>query len=91
MSEKPHPIVFIHGHWLHPCSRAAREALIAQAGYRVLAPGWPGDQETVELARANPDSVADEGIDDVAEHYAEIIAGLDASPILIGQCEVVTS
>lgn len=58
--------------------------MFEQAGYRVLAPGWPGDEETVELARANPDSVADKGIDDVADHFAAIIGGLDASPILIG-------
>jgi len=33
---------------------------------------------------ALPDSVADQGIDDVVEHYASIIADLDASPVLIG-------
>ena len=60
------------------------QSLFEQSGYSVLSPGWPGDQESVELARANPDSVADQGIDDVVAHYASVIAGLPASPVLIG-------
>jgi len=84
MPDKSHPVVFIHGLWLHKTSWGSWESMFEQAGYRVLAPGWPGDEETVELARANPDSVADKGIDDVVDHFATIIAGLDASPILIG-------
>jgi pimeloyl-ACP methyl ester carboxylesterase len=84
MPDKAHPVVFIHGLWLHPSSWAAWESVFGQAGYRVLSPGWPGDQETVDLARANPDSVADHGIDDVVEHFASIIGDLDASPVLIG-------
>jgi pimeloyl-ACP methyl ester carboxylesterase len=49
-----------------------------------VAPGWPGDPGTVEDARANPDSIADHGIDDVTDHYAAIIERLAAPPILIG-------
>jgi pimeloyl-ACP methyl ester carboxylesterase len=36
------------------------------------------------IARANPDSVAGHGIDDVTEHYAGIIAELPAPPVIIG-------
>jgi pimeloyl-ACP methyl ester carboxylesterase len=39
---------------------------------------------TVEAAPANPDSIADHGIDDVTGHYAKIIDTLPARPILIG-------
>jgi pimeloyl-ACP methyl ester carboxylesterase len=53
-------------------------------GYIASAPGWPGDPDTVEEARSNPESIADHGIDDVVTHYAKIIGGLDAKPILIG-------
>jgi pimeloyl-ACP methyl ester carboxylesterase len=84
MPDKAHPVVFIHGLWLHPSSWQAWESMFAEAGYRVLSPGWPGDRETVELARANPESVADHGIDDVVEHFASVIGELDASPVLIG-------
>jgi pimeloyl-ACP methyl ester carboxylesterase len=84
MPDKPHPVIFIHGLWLHPSSWGDWESLFEQAGYGVLAPGWPGDQATVDLARANPDSVADFGIDDVVEHYASVISEMATSPVLIG-------
>ena len=38
----------------------------------------------MEASRANPDSIADHGIDDVTNHYASIIDELPARPILIG-------
>jgi pimeloyl-ACP methyl ester carboxylesterase len=84
MTEKPNPVLFIHGLWLHATSWAPWEDFFGQAGYATSAPGWPGDQTTVELARSNPDSVADRGIDDVVEHYASIIETLPARPILVG-------
>jgi len=84
MPDKSCPVVFIHGLWLHQSSWGPWESVFEQAGYRVLAPGWPGEPETVELARANPDSVADKGIDDIVEHFASIIADLDTSPVLVG-------
>jgi len=40
--------------------------------------------DTVEASRANPDSIADHGIDDVTRHYQAIIDALPARPILIG-------
>jgi pimeloyl-ACP methyl ester carboxylesterase len=80
----PTPVILIHGLWLHATSWASWADLFRQAGYAPMAPGWPGDPDTVEEARANPESIADHGIDDVVAHYAKIIAGLDAQPILIG-------
>ena len=84
MATKANPVLFIHGLWLHASSWGPWEDYFGNAGYDTLAPGWPGDQDTVELARANPDSVADKGIDDVTDHYASIIDGLSAAPIVIG-------
>jgi pimeloyl-ACP methyl ester carboxylesterase len=84
MAKKTNPVIFIHGLWLHASSWAPWEDLFGNAGYETMAPGWPGDQDTVELARANPDTVADKGIDDVTDHYAAIIETLPAPPILIG-------
>jgi pimeloyl-ACP methyl ester carboxylesterase len=78
------PVVFIHGLWLHATSWAPWVELFSKAGYDPVAPGWPGDPGTVEDARANPDSIADHGIDDVTDHYAAIIERLAAPPILIG-------
>jgi pimeloyl-ACP methyl ester carboxylesterase len=78
------PVVFIHGLWLHATSWKPWQDLFAERGYESFAPGWPGDPDTVEAARANPDSIADHGIDDVTSHYANFIGGLPAAPIIIG-------
>jgi pimeloyl-ACP methyl ester carboxylesterase len=78
------PVVFIHGLWLHASSWAPWVDLFTEAGYAPVAPGWPGDPETVELARANPDSIAGHGIDDVKAHHAGLIERLPAPPIIIG-------
>lgn len=78
------PVIFIHGLWLHASSWTPWLDLFREAGYEAAAPGWPGIPETVELARANPDSIAGHGIDDVTGHYARIIDGLQERPVLIG-------
>jgi pimeloyl-ACP methyl ester carboxylesterase len=84
MPDKPNPIVFIHGLWLHSNSWQPWQQFFEQAGYTTLAPGWPGDADSVDATRANADAVADKGIDEVTNHYAEIIESLPAGPILIG-------
>ena len=78
------PVVFIHGLWLHATSWAPWLELFRQADYEPVAPGWPGIPDTVEDARANPDSIADHGIEAVTRHYAGIIDALPARPVLIG-------
>jgi pimeloyl-ACP methyl ester carboxylesterase len=78
------PVVFIHGLWLHATSWAPWQELFAEAGYESVAPGWPGDGGTVDATRADPDSVANHGIDDVTDHYVKIIDGLPARPVIIG-------
>ena len=84
MASTKAPVVFIHGLWLHASSWAPWQELLGEAGYESSAPGWPGDADTVEATRADPDSVANHGIDDVTDHYASFIDGLSAKPILIG-------
>jgi pimeloyl-ACP methyl ester carboxylesterase len=84
MTDTRTPVVFIHGLWLHAASWGPWVDLFQEAGYAPVAPGWPGDGDTVELSRANPDAIANRGIDEVADHYAGIIRALDRPPILIG-------
>src|SRR6516162_9559851 len=84
MADTKAPVVFIHGLWLHASSWQPWQELFAGAGYAPVAPGWPGDADTVEATRADPGSVANHGIDDVTSHYAKIIDGLGARPVLIG-------
>jgi pimeloyl-ACP methyl ester carboxylesterase len=84
MSATATPVVFIHGLWLHASSWAPWLERFTSAGYAPVAPGWPGDPGTVEAARADPESIADHGIDDVVEHYAAAIRELASPPVLIG-------
>jgi alpha-beta hydrolase superfamily lysophospholipase len=78
------PVVFIHGLWLHATSWNPWLDRFRSAGYEPIAPGWPGEAATVGEAREHPDRVADKGIDDVANHFAEIIKSLGSPPILVG-------
>lgn len=85
MGETTHaPVVFVHGLWLHGSSWQPWVDHFREAGYDASAPGWPGDGDTVEATRANPDAVANHGVDEITDHYAEIIAGLPEKPIVIG-------
>jgi non-heme chloroperoxidase len=84
MSLAGSPVVFVHGLWLHASSWRPWVELFGEAGYQPLAPGWPGAADTVEETRRQPERVAGQGIDDVVEHYARIIGGLDARPVVIG-------
>jgi non-heme chloroperoxidase len=78
------PVVFIHGLWLHATSWQPWIDLFREAGYDPIAPEWPGGLPSVAECRANPDAVAGFGITAVADHYAQIIAGLDQPPVVIG-------
>ncbi|HST65538.1 MAG TPA: alpha/beta hydrolase [Mycobacteriales bacterium] len=78
------PVLFIHGLWLHSSSWQDWETLFTEHGYETSAPGWPGDGDTVEASRADPDAIADHGIQDVFDHYVPIIEALPEPPILIG-------
>jgi pimeloyl-ACP methyl ester carboxylesterase len=77
------PIVFIHGLWLHASAWADWIELFRSAGYEPLAPGWPGDSDSVAATRS-ANNLAGKGIDDIAAHYAGIIRALPTKPILIG-------
>ena len=78
------PVVFIHGLWLLPSSWDRWAAVFAEAGYAPVSPGWPDDPETVEEANAHPEVFAGKSVGDVADHYSEVIAGLDQKPAVLG-------
>jgi non-heme chloroperoxidase len=78
------PVVFIHGLWLLPSSWDRWATLFEEAGFTALTPGWPDDPETVEEANAHPEVFANKSIGQVADHFDEIISGLDKQPVVIG-------
>ncbi|GAB3389712.1 alpha/beta fold hydrolase [Humibacter soli] len=78
------PVVFIHGLWLHASSWQPWIDRFRAAGYEPVAPGWPFEGETVADARANPEAVANIGIDEAAQSFAEVAKGLGDDTILIG-------
>ena len=78
------PVVFIHGLWLLPSSWDRWAAVFEEAGYTALTPGWPDDPETVEEAKAHPEVFAHKTIGQVADHYEEVISGLEKKPAVIG-------
>lgn len=84
MPQTATPVVFIHGLWLHASSWGPWVEHFRAAGYAPLAPGWPGEPDTVASAREHPEAVADVGIDDATAHFAQIIDALPAAPIIVG-------
>jgi pimeloyl-ACP methyl ester carboxylesterase len=77
-------VVFIHGLWLLPSSWDRWAAVFEEAGYTALTPGWPDDPATVEEAKAHPEVFAHKTVGEVADHYADVIGGLEKKPAVIG-------
>lgn len=78
------PVVFVHGLWLHAESWQPWVQLFQQHGYAASAASWPGDGETTEATRRNPDGVADRGVTEIADFIAAQLRGLPRKPVLIG-------
>src|SRR4051794_35030358 len=78
------PIVFVHGLWLLPSSWDRWAEVFEAAGFTALTPGWPDDPETVEEANEHPEVFAHKTIKQVADHFDEVIQGLDRKPAVIG-------
>jgi non-heme chloroperoxidase len=78
------PVVFIHGLWLLPSSWDRWATLFEENGYVALTPGWPDDPETVEEANAHPEAFAGKSIGQVADHFEQIIRGLNTKPVVVG-------
>jgi non-heme chloroperoxidase len=55
-----------------------------EGGYTALTPGWPDDPDTVDEANAHPEVFAHKTVGQVADHYDQIIRGLNAKPAIIG-------
>ncbi|WP_406320136.1 alpha/beta hydrolase [Streptomyces sp. NBC_01637] len=77
-------IVLIHGLWMTPLSWEKWVHRYQTQGYNVIAPAWPGLDGDVDDLRRDPSSIAGIGLEEVVDHYAEIIRRLDDAPIIMG-------
>ena len=77
-------ILLIHGLWLTPRSWEGWIDRYQKAGYKVLAPSWPGLEGEVEAIRKDPSPLKGLKLKTVVDHYDRIIRKLDSQPILMG-------
>jgi pimeloyl-ACP methyl ester carboxylesterase len=80
----PDTIVLIHGFWVTPRSWEHWIEHYERAGYRVLAPAYPGFDVEVEALNADPSPIETLTVPAVVEHLEAVVGELESPPILIG-------
>jgi pimeloyl-ACP methyl ester carboxylesterase len=78
------PVVFIHGLWLLPSSWDNWVGLFEENGYAGVTPSWPDDPLTVVEARAEPETLANKNLAQIADHTADVIGKLSKKPAVMG-------
>jgi len=78
------PLVFIHGAWLSSRSWENYADYFADRGFAVVAPEWPRKAGDVDEMRETADASAGLGVQEIVDHYTELIEELDEPPVLIG-------
>ena len=78
------PVVFVHGLWLLASSWDRWRSFFEESGYVTLAPSWPDDPETVEEARRHPEVFARKRVEQVTDHFADVIRQLGSPPAIVG-------
>jgi pimeloyl-ACP methyl ester carboxylesterase len=77
-------VVFIHGLWIsHTAWQPWIEHFAAQ-GHSAIAPAWPGEYATVEETRRDAAAQAGIGIEQLTEHFGEVLEQFDTPPVVIG-------
>jgi len=77
-------IVLIPGLWMTALCWENWVKHYTDKGYRVIAANWPGMEGGIEQLRRDPSSFASLGLNDVVDHYEQIIRELESPPIIIG-------
>jgi len=83
-STTPDTIVLIHGFWVTPRSWEHWIERYEQAGYRVIAPAYPGFEVEVEALNADTSPIEALTVPAVVEHLEALVGELESPPILIG-------
>ncbi|MFD6444852.1 alpha/beta hydrolase [Promicromonospora sp. NPDC060204] len=81
---KQNPVIFIHGLWIHSTAWQPWIELFEARGYSATAPGWRGDSPTVQETREFVQAMEKLGIEELVEHYQEIIGTPEIKPIIVG-------
>jgi non-heme chloroperoxidase len=78
------PLVLIHGAWLSAGSWENYVGYFAKRGFAVSSPEWPRKEGDVEAIRETADAFAGLGVQEIVDHYAQLIEALDQPPVVIG-------
>ena len=81
---QPNTIVLIPGLWLTGLSWEHWVDRYESKGLRVIAGNWPGMDGDVKALREDHSAFDDVGLDDVIDHFEQIVRGLDRPPIIMG-------
>ncbi|MEI7056321.1 alpha/beta hydrolase [Nocardioides sp. CCNWLW239] len=79
-------VVLVHGMFLHASSWREWQTLFEGAGYATVAPGWPGEADSVAATRAAGGSTRRQDLRAVLAHHRDLIGRLDRPPALVGHC-----
>lgn len=79
-------IVFITGAYVSHACWDKWQTFFREKGYNTMAPPWPGkESDTATLRKKHPDKIlAAVTMDDIVNHYIDIINKLPEKPIVIG-------
>jgi pimeloyl-ACP methyl ester carboxylesterase len=77
-------VVFIHGLWISHTAWQPWIEYFAAQGHHAIAPAWPGELATAEETRLHAADQAGYGIDELTEHFAEVLEQFDTPPVVIG-------
>ena len=80
----PDTIVLLHGFWMTPRSWEKWIDRYEAAGYKVIAPAYPGLEVEVEALNEDPTPIAELTVPKIIAHFASVIDALDTAPIIIG-------
>src|SRR3989440_11076209 len=78
------PLMLIHGAWLSARSWENYADYFAKRGFAVSAPEWPRKHGDVEEIRETAEASAGLGVQEIVDHYEELIRQFDHPPVLIG-------
>jgi pimeloyl-ACP methyl ester carboxylesterase len=78
------PLLLIHGAWLSARSWDNYVDYFGKRGFVVSVPEWPRKHGDVEEMRETAEESAGLGVQEIVDHYADLISALEQPPVLIG-------